>query len=143
MNTRAFTDVAAAVAIAAALAAPAAVLADSDVEDLEVTMEVVDSARQLDEIIAELRPPRAERDSAAGELEAARAATAAAEAPRTAQDDSKPAFRSEPQRDNFDNDYLVEETEDDFEAEDDFEEGEIVDEDIFDELPVDDMGTGP
>ena len=48
-----------AVAVASALStAPTIALAQDDMDDLEVTMEVVDDARELDDVMSEMRRSR-------------------------------------------------------------------------------------
>jgi len=101
-------------------------------------MEVVDGPAELGEILAELRAPRAER--------VVETSTGGAETPDAgsvnAREERADPFGEE-RSNEFDDDFLNESTEADFEHEDSFEEGEIVDEDIFDELPADDMGGNP
>ena len=113
----------------------------SELEDLEVTMEVVDGPAELDEILSELRAPRAERIAELREtgVEGSGAAEQGSADARAEQTDP---FGEERLR-QFDDDFLNESSEADFEYEDSFEEGEIVDEDVFDELPVDDMIDSP
>lgn len=105
-------------AILALLADTAAARADLD--DLEVTMAVVDDPDGLDselEAVAERR----------GDFEAGGDnPTAGAIAPDARRDEGHDAFM---------NDGLGEMNDADFEAQDDFEEGEDVDEDRFDALP--------
>ena len=107
-------------AILALLADTAAARADLD--DLEVTMAVVDDLDGLDselEAVAERR----------GDFEASgdnRTDAAGAIAPDARRDEDHDAFM---------NDGLGEMNDADFEAQDDFAEGEDVDEDRFDALP--------
>jgi len=116
----------------------AATASGNELEDLEVTMEVVDGPAELGEILAELRAPRANR--------VVETSTEGAEAAERGSSDAREE-RADPFGEDrfreFDDDFLNESTEADFEHEDSFEEGEIVDEDIFDELPMDDMGGNP
>ena len=117
------------------LAAPAS---GNELEDLEVTMEVVDGPAELGEILAELRAPRLER---AVETSAEDAGSAERGSVDAGEERADPL--GEERSNDFDDDFLNESTEADFEHEDRFEEGEIVDEDLFDELPADDMGDSP
>ncbi len=135
MTAQTFARVLALTVAGLSLAAP---VSGAELEDLEVTMEVVDGPAELGEILAELRAPRAERvvETSAEGTEAAERGSA------DVREERRDPFGEDRFRE-FDDDFLNESTEADFEHEDSFEEGEIVDEDIFDELPMDDMGGNP
>lgn len=121
-----------AAAVLTTFAGATAALAQEDLDDLEVTMEVVDDVVELEASIRGLRGPGERGDFSADVEDAAEpagdvtAVTDAAAAPRGRDDEGRDAFA---------NDGLGEMTDADFEAQDDFEEGEDVDEDEFDELP--------
>ena len=121
-----------AAAVVTLFAGATAALAQEDLDDLEVTMEVVDDVVELEASIRGLRGPGERGDFSADVEDAAEpagdvtAVTDAAAAPRDRDDEGRDAFA---------NDGLGEMTDADFEAQDDFEEGEDVDEDEFDELP--------
>ena len=131
-------------AVAGALAGLSAAVPalGNELEGLEVTMEVVDNPAELGELMSGLRAPRVERvleplETAAGN--SGRGAADAAEQRSDATVENRPENRP----DDFDDDFLNESSEADFEYEDSFEEGEIVDVDLFDELPAEDMGDSP
>ena len=107
-------------------------LAQEDLDDLEVTMEVVDNVVELEPAIGRLRGPGERGDFSADVDDAA---DAALEVPAVAEVPAAPRGRGDEGRDAFANDGLGELNDADFEAQDDFEEGEDVDEDQFDELP--------
>ena len=105
-------------AILALLADTAA--AQADLDDLEVTMAVVDDLDGLDSELEAVAARRGDFEASGDNL------TAAAIAPDARRDEGHDAFL---------NDGLGEMNDADFEAQDDFEEGEDVDEDRFDALP--------
>ena len=119
----------------------AVIASGTELEGLEVTMEVVDGPAELGEILAELRAPRADRTVELRETSAEGSGTAE-QGSSNAREEQTDAFGERRFRE-FDDDFLNESTEADFEYEDSFEEGEIVDEDIFDELPADDRVDSP
>ena len=96
-----------AAAVLTLFAGATAALAQEDLDDLEVTMEVVDDVVELEASIRGLRGP-GERGDFSADVE----------------DAAEPA-----------GDVTAVMIDADFEAQDDFEEGEDVDEDEFDELP--------
>lgn len=121
-----------AAAVVTLFAGATAALAQEDLDDLEVTMEVVDDVIELEASIGELRDP-GERGDFSADVEDA--ADPAGSAPEIAEAAAAPRSRADEGRDPFANDGLGEMNDADFEAQDDFEEGEDVDEDEFDELP--------
>lgn len=122
MQTLGGTWMAGAAAILALLADTAAARADLD--DLEVTMAVVDDLDGLDAELEAIAERRGGFGAASDSLTGSVAADAVA-----------PDARRDEGHDAFMNDGLGEMNDADFEAQDDFEEGEDVDEDRFDALP--------
>lgn len=94
--------------------------ARADLDDLEVTMAVVDDLDGLDSELEAVAERRGDFEASGDKL------TAGALAPDARRDEGHDAFL---------NDGLGEMNDADFEAQDDFEEGEDVDEDRFDALP--------
>ena len=129
-------------AVSAALqAAPAATLAQDTLEDLEVTMEVVDDARELEEAIAEMRGPdeeiveyddRIDGPGATRELMGSEGGLGGQSADL--------GLEAVPLEDSFEEDelargnYEILESDQAFQDEVDFEEDEHVDQDEYDEL---------
>ena len=116
MQTLGGTWIAGAAAILALLADTAAARADLD--DLEVTMAVVDDLDGLDTELEAIAKRRGDFGAAGDGLTGI--------APDARRDEGHDAFM---------NDGLGEMNDADFEAQDDFEEGEDVDEDRFDAVP--------
>jgi hypothetical protein len=131
-----------AIAVGLALStATATLLAQDDLEDLEVTMEVVDDARELDAVMTELRGPEEEVEDfddgmegpgksgelmgSEGGLDGQGAELGHAAAPREGDFDSD---RLE------DSNVRIPESDQAFEDEVDWEEEEHVDQDEYDEL---------
>ncbi len=107
-------------------------LAQEDLDDLEVTMEVVDNVVELESAIGRLRGPGERGDFSA---DAEGAADAVLEVPAAVEAAAAARGLDNEGRDAFADDGLGELSDAAFEAQDDFEEGEDVDEDQFDELP--------
>ena len=119
-------------AVLTLFAGAATALAQEDLDDLEVTMEVVDSVAELEAAIGGLRGPGERGDFS---VEAEADSDTAGTIPAVADSAAAAMNRDEERRDAFANDGLGELNDADFEAQDDFDEGEDVDEDQFDELP--------
>ncbi len=135
-----------AVAVGAALfASPAALFAQDDLEDLEVTMEVVDDARELDDVISEMRGPDVDvddygydyDDGMEGDGQTRELMGSEGGLGGTSADLGREAV---PYQDTFEGDQLasgndgLEDSDQAFRDEVDFEEEEHVDQDEYDEL---------
>ncbi len=107
-------------------------LAQEELDDLEVTLDVVDGVVELDANIRGLRGPGERGDFS---VETPAGDGTAEGAPPNADPPTLPNVRADGVRDAFAGDGLGEMADAEFEALDDFEEGEDVDEDQFDELP--------
>ena len=131
-----------AVAVASTLStAPAITLAQDDMEDLEVTMEVVDDAAELDDVISGTRGPDAnagydDEDDGAEEqdaddgVEGGSGVPVGVEGNEFEQDDLEGA------------DDDIEDSDEDFNQEDQFLEGEEVEEDAEFDAMEDDLEEG-
>lgn len=114
---------------------PAATRADETLEDLDVTMVVVDSPGDLDDLVSEMRGPDAGGvdDDDWDDEEGDESDDAADE---ESEDEMEDGFEDDD--DGFSSDEVDED--DAMEDEDDFEEGEDVDDDVFDDEGGDDTG---
>lgn len=117
-------------AVLAVLGAPCAVLANDDLDDLDVTMQVLDSEAELDVLVSQMRGPGQSEQSAAGEDGTGGANGGAA----PAEVEAGP-FREQGDTDGFDRDRRAGEEE--LLLEDDWESDEGEDLEL-DELPKDD-----
>lgn len=128
----AFRGAQAAAAMLTLSAGATVALAQGDLDDLEVTMEVVDDVVELEAAMSGLRRP-GERGDFSADIDDAE--DPEAELRRLEAEPLAPSERGDEGRDAFADDGLGEMNDADFEAQDDFEEGEDVDLDQFDELP--------
>jgi hypothetical protein len=133
------------IAITASLtlaAAPSELPAQDDLEDLEVTMEVVDGALELDTVMSEMRGPEESIETYDDEMEGpGRTSELMGSEGGLGGTSAEPGRDAVPYRDRFEGDRLegsnvrLPQSDQAFEDEVDWEEEEHVDQDEYDELP--------
>lgn len=124
--------------------APAAARADDDMDDLEVTLEVLDDVQDLDDAIAEMAGPD---DDDVTDEDWERSGNAEDEPDDEGEPEDEPEDEEEfedEMEDDFEDEFEHDDeaSEDEMEDEDDFEDDEDIDEDAIDDDDEEDDGAG-